>query len=145
MPGGIDISLLGLKGKKSLAKKFARVKFQMQKKILMQALRAGAKPVQASAKSNAPHGVTGNLARTIKIRVLKSKRKGLHGIGVMTGTREKLEIPSDDPYYYPMAVETGHGSVPAQPFMRPALDANRERALAIIAREIEAGIKKAVR
>jgi len=142
MAAGVDISLIG---NKQMQRKLRRLGKLIQKKIVKKALREGARPVLKSAQANAPVD-TGLLKRSLKLRVLKTKRGGdVFGVGVMTGSRDQLDIAPDDPYYSPTAVEFGHGEVPAQPFMRPAMDMNRQRSADIIADVIKAEIKKAVR
>lgn len=141
MSGIVDITLLG---DKALARKLARLPGVTQKKIVRKALRQGARPVLAAAKRLCPvrYGV---LKGSLKLRTVPRKR-GLLGVEVSTGTRTELGIPESDPGYYPMSVEYGHGRVAAQPFLRPALDENRDRAKRIIGqrlgRDIEAEAKK---
>jgi len=133
----IDISLTG---DKALQKKLNRLPKVMQKKIVRKALREGARPVLASARSKAPVR-TGAMKKSLKLRARRARR-GNFGVEVRTGTRAELGIPENDPGYYPFSVEFGHGNVPAQPFMRPALDENREPALKIIGREIGRGVEQ---
>ena len=136
----IDISLLG---DKELTRKLHRLEIAVQRKIVRHALREGARPVLAAAQQNCPVQ-TGRLKASLKLRALKAKR-GNFGVQVATGMRDELGIAADDPNYYPMSVEYGHGSVAAQPFLRPALDDNAQQAKAIIAREIGQGIESEAR
>jgi len=127
----IDLSLLG---DKRLERQLKRLPVIAQRKVVRRAMREAARPVQAEAERLAPRGETGRMAATIKIKAAKGKA-GL-GVVVQTGTREELGIAADDPYYYPFAVEYGHGDVPAHPFMRPAMDNMRPTAMAIVARVV---------
>lgn len=130
----VDITMLG---DKKLSRKLARLPVAMQRKVVRPSLRAGAKPMLASAKQNCPVK-TGKLKKSLKLRALKARR-GNFGVMVRTGTREDLGIPADAKGYYPIAVEFGHGGpqpAPAHPYIRPAFDTNKERAKRIIAREI---------
>ena len=117
----IDISLLG---DKALQRKLNRLPQKIQKKVMRQALREGARPILAAAKTNAPVD-TGRMKASLKLRSHKARR-GNFGVEVRTGTRTELGIPEGATSYYPYSVEFGHGNVPAHPFMRPALDDNRE-------------------
>lgn len=131
----VDISLLG---DKALQRKLQRLPYAMQKKIVRPSLREAARPMLATAKAIVPVE-TGRLKKSLKLRAMKVHRRDQFGVVVFTGKREELGIPADDKSYYPMSVEYGHGGphpAPAHPFLRPAFDANKEGAKAIIAREI---------
>ncbi len=133
----INISLLG---DKALQRKLDALPNKLAKKVMRQALREGARPVLASAKANAPV-LTGRMKKSLKLRAMKARR-GNFGVVIMTGTREQLGIDPKDKSYYPFAVEFGfkRHNVPAHPFIRPALDDNREKSTRIIARLIGAGV-----
>jgi len=136
MAGGVDISLIG---DKELQRKFKTLVGKVQKKIARKAIRAGAKIVLADAKNRAPV-LSGKLKKSLKVKAIKRSRSTI-GVLVQTGTREKLNIPEGSKYYYPAAVEYGHGGVAAKPFLRPALDTNADRALSTIQRELWNGIR----
>jgi len=136
----IDIQMIG---DKELQRKLRELPIAMERKIVRKALREAARPVLAAAKALAPV-LTGRMKAGMKLRAEKAKR-GHFGVQVVTPTRKELGIAGDDPYYYPMAVEVGTAKMPAHPFMRPALDANREKGIAIAAREIRAGIEAEAR
>ena len=140
MPGFIDISLIG---DKVLQRKLKRLPIATQKKIVRKALREGGRPVLAAAQQNVPVR-SGRTKASLKLRARKAKR-GSFGVDVRTGTRAELGIPENDPSYYPFSVEYGHGNVAAQPFMRPAMDDNRDKALRIIGKELGAGILREAR
>ena len=136
-PMGVDISVLG---NKQLQKQLKLLAGNMQKKIVRQALRAAAKPVLAAAKAKCPVK-SGRLEKSLKLRAMKRKR-GQFGVRIKTGTKAELGIPADDKFYYPAHVELGHGSVPAVPYMRSALEENRSSSLRIVALMVKAGIDK---
>lgn len=140
MPAAVDISLLG---DKKLIRKLKRMEPAVQKRIMRKALRAGARPVRDESRRRAPI-LTGRLKKSIKIRALKRSRNKL-GVLVQTGTRAELGIDPDDRYYYPAHVELGHGSVPAIPYLRGALDSKAQEALRIIQREAWNGISAEAR
>ena len=131
---GIDIRLLG---DRALDRKMKRLTGPQQKKIVRRALRLAAKVVLPTAKSLVPVD-RGTLKKTLKIKALKQKR-GKFGIVITTGTRDELGIASDDPFYYPAAVELGTKNVSAQSFLRASLKTKRREALAVLVREIKRG------
>lgn len=135
MPNMIDIRLLGAK---DLQRKLNRLELKTGKKIVRRALRKGGRPVLATAIAGCPVK-TGRLKKSLVLKARKPHR-GYFGVEVRTGTREELGIAPDDKSFYPASVEYGHGNVPAHPYLRPAMDANRERAKGIITRHIRAGI-----
>lgn len=61
---------------------------------------------------------TGNLLRNITIFSVGGRR----GVAfkIATGTRAKMGIAADDPYYYPAALEYGTPTIPPQCFVRAA-------------------------
>ena len=135
-----DISVLG---SAEIERKLGNLAVKVQRKVMRKAMRKAAKPILETAKSLVPVD-EGKLRRSLKIRALK-RRRGSFGVQVKTGTRDELGIAPDDPYYYPMAVETGTNKVAARPYLRPALKLNRTESLNILARELKAGIAREAR
>ncbi len=131
-----DIRLLGVP---QLAAEFKALESKIQKKALRKGLRAGAKIIQRAAKANAPKGETGNLRKFIKLKADKRSRSRL-GIRVRTGTRQQLDIPANDPVYYPGIVEYGSKDRPPQPYMRPAFNTSKGGAKREIIKAIRAFI-----
>ena len=126
---------IGMVGDKELQRALNRISRDTQEKFVQQSLRKGAKPILASAITGVPVR-TGRLKTSLKIRTRKRKRKGILGVQVQTGTRAELGIAADAPGYYPIAVEYGTKHMAADPYLRPALDTNRDKALGIIGREL---------
>jgi HK97 gp10 family phage protein len=132
----IDITMLG---DKELEKALAAIDEKMQKKLMQNALREGAKIIAEEAKVRAPKR-TGMLKRSIKVRALHQKKRGTLGVQVQTGTRRELGISEQAYGYYPAALEYGWRMkrsgehVPAKPYMRPALDTKRGQAFRVIGR-----------
>ena len=133
-----------LLGDKELIATLQSLPENMERKILGQAIKEAAKVVLAAAKSRAPRGATGNLARYLKIKALKRSRRRL-GYGVFTGTREQMGLKAGAKGYYPAHVhlgreirnaEFGTRHVPAKPFLRSALIENEPTALARLAEAI---------
>lgn len=139
-PKAFDVSLLG---DRKLDKAFARLPFAMQKKILVKALKKAGQPVLVDIKAAAPQpptgDATGKLVRSIRLRPLKGKRDK-HGVAISTGTRKQLGIAADDPYYYPMALETGTRHIAARPFMRPALKNNQGKVFNLLRRYLRTAL-----
>lgn len=127
---GFDVSILG---DAALTKVFQGLERKVAGKVLRPALRVAAKRIRDVARANAAPGLTG--ATSEHIRVKGSSKKGRLAVQVVTGSREDMGIPADAKYYYPSAVELGTEKMEAQPFLRPALDANRAAALGMIRAE----------
>ena len=143
--GGIGI---GIAGVEELSKKLQALgNVALAKKIVRAASKEAAAPVLATAKALAPVK-TGRLRRYIRIISARGKtRSGMRKVGaqVVTGTRKQMRISPKAKHYYPMAVEMGHGNVPARPYMRPALENNRQTSLAIFKRGIARRIMEAAK
>jgi len=129
---------------------------QIERKVLGQALRDAAQFIREDAQRRAPVR-SGRLRDTLAVRTLKRSRRRV-GFGIWTGTREQLGIPAQAQGYYPAAVHLGYTvgrrrqrvqalrqgarrllqaefgtrHIPARPFLRPALIANRDAVLALI-------------
>ncbi len=148
----IDISLVG---DKALLKQLANLgKPATQKKAVRPALRKSAKRIKPRVVANlSGHPVatrTGRLRAAFaaeKIHGLPRSRV-IIGMGFDMPTREALGIDPSDKYYYPVAVEYGHArgagkaAAPPHPYIRPAVDSNRESELTLIGRDIGKAIEK---
>ncbi len=148
----IDISLVG---DKELLKQLANLgKPATQKKAVRPALRKSAKRIKPRVLANlsgspvAPH--TGRLLAAMaaqKVHAIGRSRTVI-GAGFDMPTRESLGIDPSDKYYYPIAVEYGHvrgagkSAAPPRPYIRPAVDSNRESELNQIGKDIGKGIEK---
>jgi len=146
MPAGMDMTLIG---DRALLRKLQRLDVKLQRKIARHALRAGGRPVLAEAKRLCPVGAHKEESRphlrdTLKLRALRGRR-GQVGVQVQTGTRETLNIPAAASHFWPAAVEFGHGNVPAQSYLRAAVDNRRDASLALIRRDVAAGIESEAR
>lgn len=137
---GFDIRVLG---DKKLDRAFRNLGKKVQTKFLKRAAREAAYPIRKAAKSLAPKGATGALARGISIRAGRPRRRGDVSIIVATGTRKKMGLPEynkagkgGEKFYYPAHVELGTQHMAARPFLRPALAQNRQRSKAIMARTL---------
>lgn len=127
-----------------LKRALAELPGKLRRKVLVKALRAGAKEVQKAARvavpvlsAPSPYRTKGLLKRKISVRVSKeSRRAGDVGVFVnvrpaakgQRGAKSKL-----DPYYWRF-VEFGTKKMTARPFMQPAAEA-LPQALAAFERE----------
>lgn len=145
----IDISLTG---DKELLKKLARLSTPAaQRKAVIPALRKSDKRLKSQVLANLSGGVvnpqTGRLLSAMAIQKVRAIPRSRSVIGVAFGlpTREELGISAEDEWYYPVALEYGHGGphpAPPHPYMRRAVDSNRERELTAIGAEIGTNIVK---
>ncbi|MGE0857796.1 MAG: HK97-gp10 family putative phage morphogenesis protein [Gammaproteobacteria bacterium] len=135
----IDISQLG---DKRLQKKLDKLDKRVQKAIVRRGLRKAAKDVLESARAIVPVD-TGALRDGLAVKALKPKR-GSFGVQVVTPTRAELGIPADAKGYYPAVVEYGSDkrNLPPRPYLRPALDQNREKGKRTVADSIRAEVAK---
>ncbi len=142
----IDISVLG---DKELQKRLSRISDKMQKKIVRTAIRNSAKRAKDRIVANIQkQGLidTGGMLKAFRsapIRQSSRNPRKLVRIGVAFPDRADLGIDPDEKVYYPTAVEFGHGGVPAYPFIRPAIDENKEQEHAQIAADIRTGLASA--
>ncbi len=154
------IQTVTLQGAEELKRILSLLPVEMEQTILRDGTKAAMEPMLAAAKAKCPvyqgpprADVTpGALRDSLKISTFKSKR----GVGarVVAGAGDfKGE------QYYAMMVEFGHGigkrpyrgkktkntadnrkRVPEHPFIRPAYDENKTRAVDILASAVRAGI-----
>lgn len=125
-----------LVGAASLDKLLEGLPKKVANKILRDALRKAGKIVQAEAKARAPVD-EGELKRSITVRKGKRKRKGSQSV-VIFPDQNKFKDDFHGPY-----VEYGTSDTPAQPFMRPAFEATKDQALAIVRSDVIAGVQSA--
>lgn len=153
-------------GFRELVDALKRLPEAVHAKVLVRALRAGAKPVEATAKRMAPvlkspdpRRRPGTLRRAISTARMRDNSLDSHGAAVkvrvkrlsgkaVSAFKEKTGKHSsdnpDDPFY---AHVLEYGKLPrtAHPFLRPALYAEREAAIQEMAREMRAGIDREAR
>lgn len=146
-----------IQGFEELEKALRALPEAVEKKILADSLRAGAKPIHAAAVEKCPvyHGPSrpdvtpGQLKKSIKIKT--SRRKGRVRVMVQTG---EGDFKGDE--FYGAFVEFGHkigarpsgrgkhsdsrSAVEPHPFLRPAFDEKKDAAATIIADKIREGI-----
>ncbi len=129
-----------LRGVKELDHALAQLPKAVGRSVLRQALTRAAAPVVAEAEQNAPVGATGTLqasitAKTTLTRSQKAQRVKAGAVEVFVG--------SVDPKSH--LLEFGTSKMTAQPFLRPAWDANKHLVARILAREIWAALARSAR
>lgn len=148
-------------GLKELQKALKAMPEAAKKPILSRALTKAAKPIETEGEMKAPW-LTGDLAISVQTVIrdnLRNKDAVLAVIGpAMTEYRQlKKPVPyvkgpkrgkmrtnqvGGTPGVYGYFVEFGTGDTPAQPFMRPAFEGNKGKALGIIKSELTAEVSK---
>lgn len=142
------MSSVKLQGGKELERKLLALDRKIARKIVSQALRAGAKVILKQARANAPKR-TGLLRRSLKVKAGKSKKGRVSFVVQTAAGHYKGET------FYGSFVEFGHKlgkrrrakgvkderkRIPAQPFLEPAFNSKKEQAARVIADVIRQGI-----
>lgn len=121
-----------IEGMPNLKRKFSGLSQVAQKKVLRKAMRGAAKPVVKAAKAKAPVR-TGKLKKSIRTTV--SMRRGKAEAKVGFGGKQ----------YYGIFSELGTVKMPARPFLRPALDSQKDASVRAFVEVIQAEIAKVAR
>jgi HK97 gp10 family phage protein len=107
-------------GGKELEKVLRSMDAKTSRKFAIKAMRAGAKPIVAAARANAPVN-SGRLRRAISV---KAKPKS-EGVGIEIGVKRGKESNDPKGAWYAHLVEFGTKFMPAHPFLTPAVDSER--------------------
>ena len=128
MPNAIEVT-----GVEQLLKVLQQFPPKLQKQALRPAMRDGSKIVAAKVREFVPVDADGHqhpggkhLRDTIKVRANPGRKRGVIEFRVMTGNREELGIPANDPTYYPNALEFGDLDHQPIKFMEPAYHHTKE-------------------
>lgn len=125
-------------GLKELDKALSQLKPATAKGVARRVLKMAAEPIAEAGRSNAPLGPTGNLKASYGVGTKLTRRQSkLHK---KQSPVEVFAGPND-----PAAIQTEFGNEhqAPEPHLRPAWDANKDRALEIIATELGDEIDKA--
>lgn len=125
-----------IEGLRELEAALANLPKATAKNVLRRVLKKAAAGTLADAQSKAPRD-TGGLSKSI-IMGVKTRR---HGGGLFIGPSYKR----GDSGRHGHLLEFGTVNMPAQPFMRPAWDANKDAALASITNDLGTEIDKAAK
>lgn len=118
-----------LRGTRGLERKLAQMDDRLRTTALVAALQDGGEVIAGNARSRAPQR-TGNLRRSIKVRVKRRGRDPIVSIG--SNVRYAHLIEFGHAMVGPKPRRVLVGSVPARPFLRPAADEGKHGALSRI-------------
>lgn len=138
-------------GEKELEQVFEALPERMQKNVLTSALRGGASVISKAAKANIKSDGTvrtGLLHKSITVKVKRYTSAGVVYAAVgpsrtVVGTTEKGRRIA--PANYAHLVEFGTIRSRAQPFLRPALDRNRQAAFDGITARAQKGLVREIK
>ena len=144
--------VIRVQGDRELERKLLAMDRKVAKKTVRTAVRNGAKVTQKAIKENAKSIVGGKmgsmLSKNTVIRAFKKQRRGSFGVSAMLKPGVEEFVSKGN--YIPNAIEFGHAApgdaggtkvVAAMPFIRPAQDATKDKALRTIENEVARGIK----
>lgn len=144
MASGIRTSVK-IEGLEALRRQLRQLPEELQKKALGDAVAKGANLIRDEARVRAPF-LTGMLKRSI--RSTRSVRRGSEAaafVGVRRLTKKTLrKLGFKGDAFYWKFLEFGTSKQPAQPFLRPAFDSKKEKAVEVIKQVLADGIAKAV-
>lgn len=139
---------MSMAGDRELVKALKSLGPRVAKKVLRQALSAGATPVVKSAKQSVATE-SGLLKKALGKRVKVNKRSGFGSarIGARTNVQGDYKGETRVPWRYGHLVELGHidslgNHVAAQPYLRPAADENETKVVQVMGDKLAEGIKR---
>jgi len=130
---------LKVEGVRELNRRLETLPVKIQRKIVRQALRDGAKVIREEARRRVPVD-TGRLRRTLTQRKGKARRGSYSVVVTHNWKRYAGTIP-----FYGGYVEHGTRKMPPRPYLRSALDERRDEATRVVIRGIREGIEREVR
>jgi len=128
----MDSVSMSITGLEDLERKLLAIGQALAKEVVQETMKKAAEPIMNVAKVNVPKR-TGNLADSIKISLLSN------GSRVATG-RKSMYIGKT---FYGGMIEFGTSKMQAKPFLRPAFDSTKNRALEIIIEQFKKRIEEA--
>lgn len=137
------IEVTRIDGLDELRRKLLELPKELQRGPLRSAVSAGAKVIQDRAKELAAED-TGTLKRAIyrtRSRSASSAVQETHIVGVRYG--RKFRRRGLDAFYFPW-IEFGTSKMAARPFLRPAFDTMKERAVEVLKQKLAAAIERTV-
>lgn len=121
-----------VEGLSDLVKSLTKLPDAVRDKAVNDGTLEGAKVIQRAAITNAPKK-TGKLSRNIVVRKnRKTRYDSEHSVVI----RKIGKAVNSKNAYYGIFVEYGTSKMPAQPFMRPAFEGNKEIAVSVLAGHI---------
>lgn len=120
----------------ALERRLGQVSQKVAKKALRGAARKAMNPVRKDAQEHAPED-TGLLENNFALQTRVKDSEVVAKVGVRGGGKQNDETP-----FYFRFQELGTQSIPAKPFLRPALEGNAEAILDIVADELRKALDK---
>lgn len=134
-----------VEGLSDLSRRLKNLSDEVTKKIARSATASAAGVIKKAAQAKVPVD-TGNLRKNIIVKRLPKGESSLtseHIVTVRQGKRTKKQKDAGvRDAWYGSLVEFGTARAPAQPFMRPALDENGDKAVQAMKSTIERRLKK---
>lgn len=133
-------------GLRELGERMKSLKSDMANRIARAATAAGSVVIRNAAQQSVPVD-TGNLKKNIIVKRLpkgEARFTSEHIVTVRKGRlTDKQKTAGLKSAYYGTFVEFGTAHTPARPFLRPAYDQNKERAVEAIKDRIDKRLRKA--
>lgn len=143
MANGVSVKVEGLR---ELGERMRGLSEQVNNRIARAATAAGAVVIRNAAQAKVPVD-TGNLKKNIIVKRLPKGESSLTSEHIVTVRQGKLTKKQKDKgledAYYGKFVEYGTAKMPARPYLRPAFDQNKEKAVEAIKDRIKKRIEKA--
>lgn len=140
-----SVTTVRVAGLKELGERMKGVSEDVNRRIGRAAVAAGAKVIADSARTKAPVD-TGNLRKNIITKRLPPGESQLTSEYIVTVRKGKITKKQKDrgikDAFYGRFVEFGTAKTPAQPFLRPAYDENKEKAVEAIKERIATRLAK---
>jgi len=136
----IDVDITGLR---EIERALKRLPTRTVERISRKALSAGARLVRDDARRRAPFR-TGRLKKSIKVKARRSRRNVIT-VSVLTKVRYSHLVELGTHERFVKKNKRFVGAMPARPFMRPALEVNRHKALDVYKRVMWREIRREVR
>ena len=146
----MDNNLLQLQGFREMAEKLRQMGPKLARKHLRRGPAAAAAMIRDVARMLAPHD-TGEMKKDILVKRAKNRRNEMsatYELFVRSGKKSRASGRSrnvDKDSFYWRFQEFGTSRMAAQPFIRPAFEAEKEEAVKIIGEVLEAGIAEVAR
>lgn len=112
---------VSVEGGEELARRLSQLSESMSGAVLVEATLAGAGPIKETASQRAPRD-EGRLSRSIDAEVVKAEPR-----------RAAVHVGPNRNAFYGMFVELGTRHIAAKPFLRPAFDMEKDKAVEAIA------------
>lgn len=143
MASSVSVKVDGLR---DLGDRMKGLKEDVNNRIARAATAAGAVVIRNAAQQKVPVD-TGNLKKNIIVKRLPKGESSLTSEHIVTVRQGKVTAKQKDKglqdAYYGKFVEYGTAKMPARPYLRPAYDQNKEKAVQAIKDRIEKRLNKA--